>query len=254
VPTSIQQKRIYEEISMHLQTLVQNDNLKPGDKLPPERQLAAMFGVSRNSVREAIKSLEQQGLLISRPGAGTFIAEGPREKLTTALEDAFAQARHHLDDIFELRLLLEPQIAHLAAQRITPREIQELSNLLDVYENTLREGQPVFFLDQAFHDAIAAATGNRSITRLMEQMHDLLRESRDEALQSPTRNVSALKDHQKILAALNSHDPECAREAMKGHLEHTREIVFTSTDATGKVAKEPECHSREGGNPFFSDS
>lgn len=229
MPTSIQQKRIYEEISARLQTLVQSDNLKPGDRLPPERQLAAMFGVSRNSVREAIKSLEQQGLLISRPGAGTYIAEDVQENLTTAMGDAFAQARHRLEDIFELRLLLEPQIAHLAAQRITQHEIEELSGLMDVYEKNLRDGQPVFFLDQAFHDAIAAATGNRSITRLMEQMHDLLRESRDEALQSPARNVRSLADHQKILSALSSHDPECAREAMKGHLEHTREIVFTST-------------------------
>lgn len=229
VPTPIQQKRIYEEISARLQHLVQNDNLKPGDRLPPERQLAAMFGVSRNSVREAIKSLEQQGLLVSRPGAGTYITEGAQENLTSALEDAFAQARHLLEDIFELRLLLEPQIAHLAAQRITLREIEELSGLLDIYEKNLHGGQPVFLLDQAFHDAIAAATGNRSISRLMEQMHDQLRESRDEALQSPTRSVRALEDHRNILSALGSHDPEQAREAMKRHLEHTRKIVFTST-------------------------
>ena len=104
VPTSIQQKRIYEEISVRLQTLVQSDNLKPGDRLPPERQLATMFGVSRNSVREAIKSLEQQGLLISRPGAGTYIAEDTQENLTAALGNAFAQARHRLEDIFELQI------------------------------------------------------------------------------------------------------------------------------------------------------
>jgi GntR family transcriptional repressor for pyruvate dehydrogenase complex len=229
VPTSILQKRIYEEISLRLQTLVQNDNLKPGDRLPPERQLAVMFGVSRNSVREAIKSLEQQGILISRPGAGTYIAEETQANLTTALGDAFAQARHHLDDIFELRLLLEPQIAHLAAQRITRREILELSGLMEEYEKNMYDGQPVFFLDQAFHDAIAAATGNKSITRLMEQMHDLLRESRDEALQSPARSLKALEDHRKILSALSLNDPDRAREAMRGHLEHTRDIVFTST-------------------------
>ena len=229
MPTPIQQKRIYEEISARLQTLVQSDNLKPGDRLPPERQLATMFGVSRNSVREAIKSLEQQGLLISRPGAGTYIVLDAQENLAKAMGDAFALARHRLEDIFELRLLLEPQIAHLAAQRITQHEIEELSTLMDVYEKNLRDGQPVFFLDQAFHDAIAAATGNRSITRLMEQMHDLLRESRDEALQSPARSARSLEDHQRILSALNSHNPERAREAMKGHLEHTRDIVFTST-------------------------
>jgi GntR family transcriptional repressor for pyruvate dehydrogenase complex len=229
VTTSIQQKRIYEEITTRLQTMVQNDDLKPGDRLPPERQLAIMFGVSRNSVREAIKSLEQHGMLVSRPGAGTFIAENNQASLTSAMGDAFARERHRLDDIFELRLLLEPQIAHLAAQRITQHELAELQDLMHAYKKNLEDDLPVFFFDQAFHDAIAAATGNQSIIRLMEQMHDLLRESRDEALQSPARNAKSMDDHQTILAALGAHDPERAREAMTEHLTHTREIVFTST-------------------------
>ncbi|ACU90063.1 FadR/GntR family transcriptional regulator [Desulfomicrobium baculatum] len=227
--TSIQQKRTYEEITTRLQTMVQNDDLKPGDRLPPERQLAILFGVSRNSVREAIKSLEQHGMLVSRPGAGTFIAENNPASLASAMGDAFARERHRLDDIFELRLLLEPQIAHLAAQRIKQHELAELQDLIHAYKKNLGDGLPVFFFDQAFHDAIAAATGNQSIILLMEQMHDLLRESRDEALQSPARNAKSLEDHHAILAALNSHDPERAREAMTEHLKHTREIVFTST-------------------------
>jgi GntR family transcriptional regulator, transcriptional repressor for pyruvate dehydrogenase complex len=110
VSTSNRQKRIYEEISTRLQTLMQSDDLKPGDRLPPERQLAVMFGVSRNSVREAIKSLEQHGMLVSKPGAGTFISANSKANVAMALGDAFARERHRLEDIFELRLLLEPQI------------------------------------------------------------------------------------------------------------------------------------------------
>ncbi|SFL88651.1 GntR family transcriptional regulator, transcriptional repressor for pyruvate dehydrogenase complex [Desulfomicrobium norvegicum] len=226
---SIRQKRIYEEITTRLQTMVQNDDLKPGDRLPPERQLAIMFGVSRNSVREAIKSLEQHGVLISKPGAGTYIAENSQANLAMAMGDAFARERHRLDDIFELRLLLEPQIAHLAAQRITKKELQKMQSLISAYTKNMRDGLPVYFYDQAFHDAIAAATGNQSITLLMDQMHELLRESRDEALQSSVRSAKSLEDHQKILEALSMRDPERAREAMTDHLKHTREIVFTST-------------------------
>jgi GntR family transcriptional repressor for pyruvate dehydrogenase complex len=209
--------------------MVQNDDLKPGDRLPPERQLAIMFGVSRNSVREAIKSLEQYGVLISKPGAGTYIAENSQANLAMAMGDAFARERHRLDDIFELRLLLEPQIAHLAAQRITEKELQKMQSLISAYTKNMRDGLPVYFYDQAFHDAIAAATGNQSLTLLMDQMHELLRESRDEALQSPVRSAKSLEDHQKILEALSMRDPERAREAMTDHLKHTREIVFTST-------------------------
>ena len=227
--TATRQKRIYEEITARLQTLVHSDGLKPGDRLPPERQLAIMFGVSRNSVREAIKSLEQHGMLVSRPGAGTFIAASSQGKLTSALEEAFTRERHRLDDIFELRLLLEPQIAHLAAQRISHTELEELRSLIGEYEKNLQDGLPVFFLDQAFHDAIAAATGNQSIMMLMEQMHDLLGESRDDALQSPARIANSLQDHIQILSALSGNDPDRARDAMTEHLTHTRNIVFTST-------------------------
>ena len=227
--TPNRQKRTYEEITSRLQTLVENDGLKPGDRLPPERQLAIMFGVSRNSMREAIKSLEQHGMLVSKPGAGTFIAANGKGNLASALEDAFARERYRLNDIFELRLLLEPQIANLAAQRISLSELEELRKLIEEYEKNLHDGLPVFFLDQAFHDAIAAATGNQSLMLLMEQMHDLLDESRDDALQSPTRSANSLHDHIKILSALSDRDPDRARYAMYEHLKHTREIVFTST-------------------------
>lgn len=227
--TPQRQKRISDEITERLQNLVLSDNLRPGDRLPPERQLADMFGVSRNSVREAIKSLEQRGILVSRPGAGTYIVDTSQADLALALGEVFARERHRLDDIFELRLLLEPQITYLAAQRITTEELENLHKIMADYVRTLRAYQPVQGIDQSFHDAIAAATGNQSVILLMEKMHDLMHESRDEALQSPIRSERSLQDHLKILDALGTHDAERAREAMKEHLEHTREIVFTST-------------------------
>ena len=227
--TAIRQKRIFEEITMRLHALVQNNDLRPGDRLPPERQLAVMFGVSRNSVREAIKSLEQQGLLLSRPGAGTYLAETSQANLNRALGEIFARERHRLADIFELRLLLEPQIVHLAAQRITSEDLEHLQSIMESFESSLCDGLPVLALDQSFHDTIAASTGNQTIVLLMEQMHDLLRESRDEALQSPIRGQRSLEGHQNILNALAMHDSERAREAMTEHLMQTRKIVFTST-------------------------
>jgi len=219
--------RTYEEITRRLQKMVSEGNLKPGDRLPPERQLATMFGVSRNSVREAIKSLEKQGMLNSRPGAGTFIAEDSQAIIAHALEEIFAQERHRLEDIFELRLLLEPQIAHLAAGRIGDPDIEELGRITQAYAQALQEGHAVFDIDQKFHDAIAAATGNNALLLLMEHMQELMRESRDEALQSPQRNREALVAHRRILEALARRDPDAARSAMKDHLEHTRNIVFT---------------------------
>ena len=136
------------------------DDLKPGDRLPPERRLAALFGVSRNSMREAIKSLEQAGLLESRPGAGTFISAASQTELARQLGEAFARERHRLEDIFELRLLLEPQIARLAAQRVSPGILERLDGLMQAYEDAMMRGEAVLEIDQNLHDTIAAATGN----------------------------------------------------------------------------------------------
>lgn len=223
------QKRLYEEVTAQLHALVQGGDFRPGDRLPPERQLAMTFKVSRNCVREAIKSLEQQGLVVSRPGAGTYIAHTSQASLTVALGEILTRERYRLADIFELRLLLEPQIARLAAERITARDRAALEKLAADYAAALESGADVVPLDQQFHDAIAAATGNHAVIRLMDTMQDLLRESRDEALQSPTRHREALEDHVRILDALGQGDPDLAQSAMTTHLLHTRAIVFTST-------------------------
>jgi GntR family transcriptional repressor for pyruvate dehydrogenase complex len=221
--------RIYEEITLRLQAMVQSGNLKSGDRLPPERQLAQLFGVSRNSVREAIKRLEQSGTLICRPGAGTYLADNREMDFAVAFGEIFTVERHKMADIFELRLLLEPQIAHLAAQRISDAELEHLQELMNSHENAVRAGLSTLDWDHAFHDAIATATGNQAIVRLMDVMHDLLHESRDEALQSPKRIANSLLDHARIQDALSRGDALAARQAMREHLEHTQEIVFTST-------------------------
>ena len=227
---STRPKKTYTEITRRLQAMIEAGNLKPGDRLPPERQLAVLFTVSRNSLREAIKGLEQQGVLESRPGAGTFITETNPADLARHFEEIFALERLRLEDIFELRLLLEPRITHLAAERISTHALEQLRELIESHEHALRENLPCQDFDQSFHDTSALATGNHAIVKLMERMHDLLDESRDETLQSPARCHTSLQDHKKILAALRARDTEAACNAMMDHLTHTREIVFTSND------------------------
>lgn len=222
-------KRISEDITLRLQALANSGDLKPGDRLPPERQLAHLFGVSRNSVREAIKSLEQRGILVSRPGAGTFLVDNDEVNPAGVLSEVFALQRHRMDEIFELRLLLEPQIAHLAAQRADEHELGHLRSLMLSYQAALQEGRPAQDIEHAFHDAIAAATGNQTLVRLMDTVRDLVGESRDEALQSPQRLVCSVQDHGRILDALCRRDAEGTRQAMADHLMRTRDIVFTAT-------------------------
>lgn len=225
---STRHTRIYKEITGRIRDLANSAMLRPGDRLPPERQLAELFQVSRNSVREAIKSLEQQGVLVSRPGSGTFVADQSEANLTQALERAFLRERHRLSDIFELRLLLEPQIAFLAAQRITDSECRRLDEMIAQQELALDASNVYREHDQAFHDFIAACTGNQAIGRLMEQIQDMLIESRDEALQSRRRCEDSFAGHTRLAQALRDHDPDRAREAMTLHLRQTQQHLFTN--------------------------
>lgn len=227
-PTARVQRR-YEEIAARLHELVRTQNLQPGDRLPPERQLAELFGVSRTSVREALKSLEQHGVLVCRPGAGTFIAEHSPMAIAHAFEQVFTTARSHLADIFELRLVLEPQVAYLAAQRITDEDCRALQRHLRDHEQAISRNEPTVPHDLAFHQRIALATGNQAIVQLIEQLQDMLLESRDEALQSARRMHCSLAAHQLIRDALCRREPNAAKAAMAMHLEQTRNLLFTST-------------------------
>ena len=115
----IKQKRVYEDIVGQVQALIQEGVLKPGDRLPPERELAERLRVSRSSLREAIRALELRGLVVSRPGAGTFVSTESVETILSVIAASINGSGGYLSDIFEVRHLLEPKIAALAAERWT---------------------------------------------------------------------------------------------------------------------------------------
>lgn len=222
-------RRLHEEISARIRELASQSGLGPGDRLPPERQLAEVFHVSRNSVREAIKTLEQRGVVVSKPGSGTFIADRNRASLTQILGEVFTREGHRMVDIFELRLLLEPQIASLAAERLTDTELGQLALLLARQEQSRTE-QDAVALDIAFHDFLAAGTKNTAIVHLMEALRDILWESRDEALQSSRRNRESIHSHKRLYQALCLRDPDLARIAMEDHLRLTRDLIFSTNN------------------------
>ena len=124
---------VYEEVMVRLAGLVHQGRLKPGDRLPPERALAERMHVSRATLREALRVMQLRGLIVSRQGAGNFIAGGKPEDL--------AEALHHLalQDIFELRLLIEPSIAALAAERANRQDLLRLDSILQQQEREMKE-------------------------------------------------------------------------------------------------------------------
>jgi len=222
----IKSTRIYEEIVRQIKQLISEGQLKSGDRLPPERDLAEKFVVSRTSVREALRTLESLGLIEIRPGEGTFVREVSIDALVGPLALLLTTQREAIAELFEARRLLEPALAGLAAARATRDEIQEMDRILEEQAKEVAAGNTGLAQDAAFHAAIGAAAHNRAITRLAHAIMDLLSQSREESLNTPGRPTRSHQDHRRILAAITARDERAARQAMLDHLEAVEMLVL----------------------------
>ena len=222
----VRSTRIYEEIVRQIRMLIADGHLKSGDRLPPERDLAERFRVSRTSVREAMRALESRGLIGIRPGEGAFVREVSIEALVEPLALVILAQRETIADLYEARRLLEPPIAALAARRATPEELAEMARILDEQANEIAAGRNGLVQDAAFHTALAHSTHNRAITRIVTTLMDLLAQSREESLSIPGRPVRSHGDHRRVLAAVESHDARRAEQAMLIHLAGVERLVM----------------------------
>ena len=136
----VKKTRVYEEIVAKIKDMIDKGRFKSGDQLPVERELAEVFRVSRSSVREAIRSLESQGLLESRQGNGTYIAKHPVESLVTPLASIICSEKDGQRELFEMRRLIEPQLASLAAERATEEEILQMEKALSLQKQEIFQG------------------------------------------------------------------------------------------------------------------
>ncbi len=237
----IKSTRIYEEIVRQIKTLVQEGKLKSGDKLPPERDLAERFKVSRTSVREALRALESIGLIEIRPGEGTFVREISVESLIAPLALVILTQREAVGELFEARRLLEPAIAGLAARRATKEEISEMERILEEQAKEVTAGRTGLVQDAAFHAAIASSAHNRAITRIVNALMDLLAQSREETLQIPGRPTRSHQDHRRVLEAIQQRDAASAQRAMLDHLVAVEGLLMgRPADESGRPALNPK--------------
>ena len=206
--------------------LIREGKLKAGDQLPSERELSETFKVSRTSVREALRTLETKGLIISRTGMGNFVADLPIESLVAPLAKLLIEEKTALADIFELRKLIEPQIATLAAERATAKDIQRMKQLLDKQREQVQRGDTGVEADTELHFAIGQATQNQAIEKLVSGLLDVLSHSREESLQTSGRRQASIDAHLAIVAAIEKHDKAKAREAMRYHIEQVEQNVL----------------------------
>ncbi|MGB6410160.1 MAG: FadR/GntR family transcriptional regulator [Candidatus Deferrimicrobiaceae bacterium] len=222
----IKKTRVYEEIVAKIKDMLEKGRLKSGDQLPGERELSEVFQVSRSSVREALRTLETQGFLESRQGDGTYIASKPVESLVSPLASSIFSEKDSQMELFEMRRLIEPRLAHLAAERATQEEIAMMEQALVLQEEAIARGETGTDVDKSFHYIMAKATKNKVLLRLTDSMRDLLAESRDKYLQVEGRPDKSILRHRQVLDAIKARDGELAAQVMLEHVLDIEECLF----------------------------
>lgn len=222
----VRRTRVYEEVAVRLRRLIADGRLRPGDKLPPERALAAALGVSRTSVRDAIRTLAVAGLLEPRQGEGTVVRELSTEHLLAPIASALVARRDLLADLIAVRKMIEPPLAREAARRAPPDEVRQMAAILARQAARIEAGGLAVEEDTAFHDLIARAARNQVALRVVDVLMDLARESRERALQVRGRPQRSLRGHRAILDAIRRGDGTAAERAMLAHLEQIEEMLL----------------------------
>ncbi|HYL12927.1 MAG TPA: FadR/GntR family transcriptional regulator [Terriglobales bacterium] len=221
----IRKRKIYEQVARQIRDRVLN-KLNPGDKLPPERELAERLGVSRSSVRDAIRSLELVGAVEPRSGAGTVVREMSADWIMSPVANVLVRKPQLLGDLLDFRKILEPPLAALAAKHASRKEIHEMEAILRRQEEKVRRGEVAIEEDSQFHYAIARASENTVVLKVLDALMDLLLEVRERSLQVEGRPQKSSAGHWRILRAIQRHDATAAHKAMRRHIEDVEEIVL----------------------------
>ncbi|BBO72527.1 GntR family transcriptional regulator [Desulfosarcina alkanivorans] len=214
---AVKRTKVYQEIAEQIIHLIKAGKLRHGDQLPPERRLAEIFQVSRHPVREAIRTLEEKNVLVSRVGSGTFVVNERDASIDDLLTHALEREKNKLAEIFEFRRMIEPQIAAKAAAKASPEDLAELKGILERQEKA-GDIHQIVDLDQEFHMALARATRNSTLLRVVERLNDILDESRTRVPRNTNRAELSLSGHASILRAVEKGDSGAALKAMEKHL------------------------------------
>ncbi len=223
---AVRKSKLYEQVAKQIHNLIIEGLLKPGDKLPPERILAGMFQVSRSSVRDAIRALELMGLVEPRQGEGTVVRDPSAGSAMNPLFTVLVRKREQVGELLEVRKMIEPPLAARAATHATAEEIAYLEDILRRQGEKVGRGELAIEEDSEFHYTIATAAKNSVVLRVLDVLMDLLRESRERALQVEGRLQRSFAGHRRILRAIQRHDAAAAEAAMRRHVEEIEKIVL----------------------------
>jgi len=218
--------RLYESVMEQIMNLLKNKELKPGDQLPPERELAEKFSISRGSLREAFRVLESRGLIKSKPGGGRFIRELKKDTIINAENIILSLEKSSILELLEAREMFEVKIAEVAAQRAIPEDIELIKKSLSNAKKEEKLDDKEMKRDTEFHIAVARASHNFVFINILKLHLDLLRETRGKTWQISGRKKEQQQEHQNIFKAIKEHNSKKASEAMLKHLIGVRKAIM----------------------------
>lgn len=220
----VRSSRLYELIVEQVEESIRKGELKAGDQLPPERDLADQFGVSRTAVREAVKALREKGLVEAYPGRGTFITSDTSNTIRLTLDRMIKAGQlEGTLQLVEVREILEPEIAALAATRADDEKLNEMREAVNIMDKAMHDPDAFIEADLDFHLALAEAAANPIILSLIDSIIGVLREQRMRIFGVDGGAQRGQYHHKRILEAVQNRDASGAREAMRAHLRQVRE-------------------------------
>jgi DNA-binding FadR family transcriptional regulator len=235
--TPIKKTRIAEEVADRIRVLMLDGTFPAGEPLPSERHLAERFGVSRGSIRDALRTLETIGLLETRHGQGTFPHELSVDRLVAPLASVMAYRSDLQDELLDVRRMFEPAVARVAALRATEEDLADLQRILETQRQKLKAGQSAIAEDTAFHAILARSTRNRVVMSIMATLNDLLVESRTQSLLQKGRPARSIDGHESVVAALRRRDAEGASQAMYNHIDQIADLQLHAAKAPNPPTK-----------------
>jgi GntR family transcriptional repressor for pyruvate dehydrogenase complex len=223
--TPVERTKLTVSVFEQLLSYVVKGSWKPGDRIPPERDLCQQLGIARTSLREALKAMELVGMLDSRVGDGTFVC--PRsEFLSRPLLWAFTGTDHEeLQEIMEARTIIEENLAGLAAKRGSAEQIEQIGHAVQLMRDSIARGDSILEADMAFHLAVSAAAQNEVLRNAVRLLRNLMRQWIYYKLLMPDIPEIVLKRHVAVYKAIVARKPNAARAAMRLHLEESIQMV-----------------------------
>jgi GntR family transcriptional repressor for pyruvate dehydrogenase complex len=224
--TPSERPKTYKLVADQLLELIAAGRLRPGDPVPPERELVENYSVGRSSVREALRMLESRGLIEAR-GNGTFTVSHARNTLNQSLELLLSVAEADLHELFEIRRILEGECAALAAARRREPDLVRMRAAIAEMESGIGSEDEYIAADLEFHLTIAEATGNRVAAHLMHALRDQLHRALGTVYQIPHSAERSLAQHREIIEAIGARRPDEARASMQAHIGRVEREIDT---------------------------